>query len=197
MKFPQPLPSGDGDGARIARNLAVLLGPAYQPADGTAIADDLQALGGAIADARAAGTRAVDEAFTDSATDLLTPYEERLGAPSPTSSNPERRARLTVQRRASGAGTPDRFLAAVRAAAAEAALYENTCTAVAATDPRGVFRFAITIPAGTWSSPSKLAAVRGAAERAKPAHTRCTVGTRVGFRLDDPESLLDRDLFGS
>jgi hypothetical protein len=48
MDFPQPVPSEQTDAGVMARQLAQLLGPAYQAGDGSFVAQELLALGGVL-----------------------------------------------------------------------------------------------------------------------------------------------------
>lgn len=174
------------------------LGTAYQAANGSVNAADALALGGALA-AGAATTRAIrDEMFADTATQLLAEWEASYGlAVREDLTAAQRQARLVAQIRASRAGTPAGILLAVRTLAPEATLTENTAAAVASTNPRNVFRYAIAISAAHRADDDLVAQLGAVLDAMQPAHTDYTLTTRVGFRCDDPLSLVDRDCVGS
>lgn len=194
----QPLPGEDSDAGRFARALAQLLGPAYQPADGTLVAADLYALGQALADARDTTLDAVAEAFAAEASRLLPELEASYGlAVRGDLTDAERRTILLAKVRAARAGTPQAIETALDPYDPDAKVFENTAAAVAATDPRAVFRVAVRIKVAVWNDAAKLAAIRALCEQMKPAHAKAAVCTRVGFRFNDPDSLFDRDVFGT
>jgi uncharacterized protein YmfQ (DUF2313 family) len=192
----QPLPAGDTVGDRIARELALLIGPSRQPVEGSLAAAELHTLGDSLADVYSTESRALAQIFPNTATDLLTEWEQRLGLPTdlslPTST---RQAAVQAKRRASGGGTRQRVLAAAQAIDPVASIYTNASTAVTYS-PRWVFMIAIRVLAGTWNDPAKRAALIAVTEQMKPAHCACNVVTRVGFLCDDAASLTDRDALG-
>jgi hypothetical protein len=174
------------------------LGSAYQAPDGSVNASDALALGGALAAGRATNLAVRAEMFADSVTQLLPEWEASYGlAVRPDLSAGARQARLLAKVRASRAGTPAGILLAVRTLAPEATLTENTAAAVAATNPRNVFRYAVTITAAHFADADLAGQVGALLAAMQPAHTDHTLTTRVGFRCDDPLSLVDRDCLGS
>jgi hypothetical protein len=212
MKLPVGLPTEDSADGELARLLALALGTAFGASDGTAVAADLLALAGALADARQALRDLADEAFVDTANDLLDELERAYGLPvQPDLSLVSRRARLTAKVRAARAGTPDDILRAVRALDPTATLTENTPASVPRTadlpgppavagGDRFVFLFAVRLAVATWSDTSLRARIDALLDQMQPAHTDHVLHTNDpanGFRFDDPDSLFDRDVFGT
>lgn len=196
----------------FARHLALLLGPAYQPTDASRVARDMTALGGALALGRLTNKAAADEAFGDSADQLLSVLETSYGLqPRPDLSTADRRVRLVAKIRAARAGTPLSIRSMVRAIDGAATIEENTPSLVPReADKVGppavwgaqrlVFQWGVRIAAATYGDANKLAQLRALLAQMKPAHTRVSIhtnDTNLGFRFDDPDSLFDRDVFGS
>jgi uncharacterized protein YmfQ (DUF2313 family) len=208
--FALTLPGEESDAGEFARQLATILGTAYQPADGTVVAADLYALGQALADASAINTSSVAEAFADTASALLSELEVAYGlTPRHDATKADRRAALRAKIRAARAGTPQAILRAVTLFDVSAVVHENTAAAVAtaaAAAPttadallcrRHVFVWAVEIAAAVYADSAKRTAIRAIVQQMKPAHTRVNVCTQVGFYCDDPNSLVDRDVLGS
>lgn len=194
----QPLPQGTTTGDAFAREIALLLGPAFQPVEGSLICEDLHTTGDALAAVYATQQRALDQAFTDTATELLDKWEFALGLEvNPNADTATRQGWATAERRASGGGITARVLAAVQSIEGTAAIRPNRCLDVAATNPRAIFQWVIVIPAATWADTAKRSRILDVVRQMKPAHTRCVVTTQVGFYADDPDSLTDRDVLGS
>lgn len=193
---PQPLPTGDATTDALARELAALLGPAYQPAEGTNVADDLRALASPAADGYDAAADFAAEAFGHLATDLLPDWEQRLGLPVvPTLPAADRRAVIAAKVRETGASSLPRVLAAVQAFDPTAAVHKVTASeAGGAGQPRAVFRAAVTVAVATWDDATKRARVLALLDRMAPPYAEFTLGTTRDFRCDDPDSLCDRDL---
>jgi uncharacterized protein YmfQ (DUF2313 family) len=193
----QPLPSGETETDRYARELARLIGPSYQPADGTLIAEDLRALGSLLARARAHQSSALDERFADLATETLSEWEAALGLPvDPTRTVEARRATSAAKMRAAFGGIPQRMLKALRPLAPEASIVENLAINCVAA-PRQVFHYVVVVSAAHWADDGLRAQLEALVEQMQPTHKRGTLHTRVGFRCDDPDSLTDRDVLGS
>lgn len=204
-------PTEDSADGAWARRLAEALGTALQASDGTAAAADLLALGGALADIEQARRDLADEAFADSAYDLLAELERAYGLPvQPERSAADRRTDLLAKIRAARAGTPDEILRAVRTIDGTATITENTPATVpreadVAVPPtagaeRQVFRWAVRLAVAVWSDTTKRARIAALCEQMKPAHTAVTLHTNSttdGFRFDDSASLFDRDALGT
>ncbi len=202
LKPVQVLPTEISTAGSFARQLAKILGPAYTPKDGTAAGADALAWGDALAEIKATQDTSIDQAFADTATDLLSELELQRGIPvSVVLVDSERQVNLTAAVRANFSGSPNDILAAVRTISPTALLYENLAVDVQATDPKAVFRFSIVIPEADWGKTVadnyKRNLIRDTVRRMKPGHTDFTIATRVGFRFDDPLSLFDRDVFGA
>jgi uncharacterized protein YmfQ (DUF2313 family) len=204
------LPSEDSPDGALARQLATLLGPVVQGADGTAVAADLLAFAGALADARQALRDLADEAFADAAHDLLPEHERAYGLPVREDLAPaDRRARLVAKHRAARAGDHTDIPLALRALdPTVVSMAENTPAAVpreadttippVAGAHRQVYRFGIQLAVDVWNDEDTRAQIARLLEQMKPAHTAFTLHTNIpgGFFCDDPDSLTDRDIVG-
>lgn len=166
----------------LARQLATILGPAYQAPDGSNNAAELLALGGALAAARDQLRRALDQAFVDTATDLLPELEAEYGlAVQPELSTAARQARLLAKVRAARAGTPQGILNAARVDDPTATIGENTpTTAAAAGYPRGAYVWVLICATGVFDDPTRLARMQALVEQMKPAHTKGYVAQSAG-----------------
>jgi hypothetical protein len=112
--FPHDQPTEATDDGDFARQLATLLGPAYQAGDDSNNAAEFLALGGALADLRLVIIDSLAEAFANEAWDLLSELETIYGLPVRTDLDEEdRQARLVAKIRAARAGTPNSILLAV------------------------------------------------------------------------------------
>lgn len=209
-------PTEDSDDGTFARRIADALGSALQAKDGTAAAADLLALAGALADANQSRKDIADEMFVDSASDTLDQHERAYGLPvEPNLSNAARQARLTAKVRAARAATPAGIASALLALGAIAAntvpVHENTPGTVPAptspyyaddpTPPRAgdarlVFLFAVRLTVAAWNDTTLRARVDAILAQMRPAHTAHTLHTNdpaLGFRCNDPDSLVGRD----
>lgn len=182
------------DYGRFARELAQILGTAYQPVNGSFVAADLTSLGGALAMIRATSLLSIDQAFVDAASDLLTELEREYGLANRTDlSTADRRTRLAAKVRAYIAGTAQSVDNAVSAYDSTAVVWENTPQA-GANSTRAPFQFGVTISDGVFDSPEKNAAIVAMLEQMKPAHTRGNLGTKKGFYTNEATSLTNRTL---
>jgi hypothetical protein len=214
--IPRPLgPTEDSADGAAARKLADVIGSALQAKDGTAAGADLLAYAGALADADASRAALLDEAFVDTAYDLLAEHERAYGLPvQPDLAPADRRARLTAKVRAARAATPDAILLAVRALDPTATLFENTpATIPPPTDPayadspaspvrtgadRLVFLWAVRLAVAVWNDASLRARIDALLDQMQPAHTNHSLHTNdpaAGFLFNDPSSLFGRDAF--
>lgn len=199
VTLPHALPTEASAAGDQARRYARALGPAYQAPDGSANAAEFLALGQGLADQRATVARCLDQAFVDTATDLLDELEEEYGLTRRHDlPDADRQARLLAKVRAARAGSPQDLLRAVHAIDPTATLSETTIAAATAGGyPRGVFRFAVVVAAATHADAAKLAQVRALIEQMKPAYTQGCAVVHVGFFTDDANSRVDRDALGS
>ncbi len=192
----QELPTEDSRAGRIARRLARLLGPAIQAPDGGVAAADLLALGDALDDATADAVEAVrDEAFPDTATEMLDEWEAALGIPS-SSHQPAatRRAACLAATRAGFAGSPQAILAAVRTIVPGASLQETPAAGLP--DPREVFRYCVGL-GSSYDDAETRTKVSAVCARMQPAYAQHRLVATTTFKCDDPLSLTDRDVLGS
>jgi uncharacterized protein YmfQ (DUF2313 family) len=201
MNVTLPLPrdtSEPSDAGDFARQLAQLLGPAYQASDSSLVEADFLAMGKALADARSTNLRALDEAFVSSATEMLAELETIYGlAVRPDLTVQERRDLLVAKVRAARDGTPQGILRSVRKIDPTATIFENSCDEIVGSgDPNNVFYWALRIAASVWANDTKRAEITRIVQQMKPAHTRGNVAVSVGFLTDDPNSLTDRDVLG-
>jgi uncharacterized protein YmfQ (DUF2313 family) len=190
------LPSGDTDADRFAREIAVLRGPEVTAADGTVVAEDFRALGGALAGVRSTVLRAVAQAHPGSATDLLDELEAQYGlANGADLTTAARQLRLRAKTRARRQSTAATILATVRTIAPTATLTGVAWNATTGY-PRATFRLAIVVPVATFDS-SDRATIQALAEQQARAYEEPRVTTRVGFRCDDPLSRCDDTLLAT
>ena len=197
------LPTADTTAGRFARELALLLGPAYgnAPASSNRL-DDLMALGYALGYAWQRQKDALDEAHPATAEELLSDLEEEYGLPVDESLPAgARRGLLLAKIRARFEGTPDAMeLTALPVAAAQ--VLEILARDVAHTDPRAVYRLVVTLSAADYGSLTEESDVRRRLRvllaQQKPAHTFAAFAIDMtGFLCDDAESLTDRDALAS
>lgn len=182
--FPgNSVPSGTTTTDRFARELAILLG--WNAPDGSLQAEDLRAWASGLADAYDTETRASDQVFANRATDLLGSWEFRLGlAVRPSASTADRQAAVGAKRAATGGDVMGRLLKAVQKIDATAGITTVSAAAVAATNPRNVFRFVITLALATLTDPDKRAAVTAVVEQMKPCYSAATLAVSRPFYLD-------------
>lgn len=201
--MPQTLPSGSTAADRIARELARLRGPEIGPADGTLVAEDLRAQGGAAALARATVRRAIAQAHPSTATDLLPELEAEYGLPSgavlPTS---ERQQLLLAKYRARGDGSLLALATTVLTLVAEADLVTIAAADVADTDPSAVFSLVILVSLATMDDAGLRAKVDALLAQQASGHVRWTFGRGDGpdidpFLCDRLDSLVEIDLLAS
>lgn len=225
MLLPQPLPLSDpttSDAATLgyARRLLTYLGPAYPAPDGSVTASDYLAWGHSLATVRGTLLRALDQAFPNSATDLLSELETDYGLPTdPSGVVASRQGRLLATVQSKQAGDPTTIatalttllgyptgVAVVDYTAAQVLSAEplGAASAYAATTRRGVFVFAVVVPTKYLTDTSAMANINALVTRAKPAHTTFTVTDSAGpFLADDPSgvghpgSLTDRTIIGA
>lgn len=190
------LPSGDTDADRFAREIAILRGPEVTPADGTVVAEDFRALGGALAGVRTTTLRAVAQAHPGTATDLLDELEEQHGlANGADLSTAARQARLRAKTRARRRGNEPAVLVTVRTIAPTATL-QGVAWSATTGYPRATHRFAIVVPVATFDSSDRETIVAALGQQS-PAHVEPRVTTRIGFRCDDPLSRCDDTLLAT
>lgn len=201
MRPARTFPTESSRAGDFARQIAFGLGTAYNHSDGTVNSADALAEGDALSASRAQVVTALDQAFVSSATVLLDEWEERYGLPiRHDMTNAERQARLLAKVRAGRRGSPQGIRLALQPIAGSTTVLENQLTAVPIAPDgirRGQWHFGVLVSASVFSNVQTMAQVRATLDQIKPAHTRYAVGVGVPFRVDDPGSLLDRDLLGS
>lgn len=201
--MPQTLPSGSTAADRIARELARLRGPEIGPADGTLIAEDLRAQGGAAALARATIRRAIAQAHPSTATDLLPELEAEYGLPSGAALPVSERQRLLLAKyRARGDGSLLALGRTVRTVAPEAVLLAIAADDVDDTDPEAVFTLVVLVSLATMGDAGLLAKLDALLAQQAAAQVRWTFGRGDGpdidpFLTDRIDSLVEIDLLAS
>lgn len=180
-------PTYDPISLATARRIAALMGPgAGNAPDGALMSALVRGLGGGVATVNETVQRALSQAFVGEATDLLDALEAEWGLPNGSGmTTAQRQARLVAQVRANVGGTPQNILAAVQTLAPEATLRENTAAAVATTNPRGVFLFALVLSDTDAENSHLVAQVESLLDAMKPAHTGDAITNSVGFYTDD------------
>lgn len=186
MQPLQQYPTEQSLAGDFARQLATLLGPAYQPADGTRIGADLLALGGALAGARNTNLSALNEAFADTAVQLLSELESELGLQvRPDLTTAQRQSRLVAKIRAGFSGSPQDILTALRTIAPEATITETAIAdAISSGQPLNVFLFVVTISSAHRLDANVYGQIVSILETMKPAHVGYTIVTNRPFYLD-------------
>ncbi len=196
--MPEPkqyLPTEISASGTIARRVLRAMGTSVNAPDTSSNAAEALAFADAVADIYSDLLIATNQAFADTASVLMSELESSYGLTVRTDLPiRDRQVRLLAKIRAARAGTPQSILIMIAPYLATAVIYENTSAAVAATNPAGVFIFAVLVTVATFNDPNALAALRALIEQMKPTHTKGSITTRIGFRCDDPDSLLDRDV---
>jgi uncharacterized protein YmfQ (DUF2313 family) len=197
MIFAQPEPSGTTKTDAFARQLARLLG--LSAADGTLNAEDLRAIGAALATAHDRFDEVLDEMFVQHAAQLLARWEDVLAATTErNAATATRQATLTAHRRTSGGSTALRLLTAIRAIDSTATLLTTAATSLTLATAREVFRWRVVLAASVFDNATSKARIEAIVAKMKPAHTRCVLAVSDGpFLCDDPGSLTDRDLLAT
>lgn len=198
------VPTGTTTAARFARELSLLLGPAHgnAPKDSNR-ADDLAALGYALAYAWQRQRDAVAEAHPRTASELVAELEGEFGiVPESWSTLAERRAALTAKARARFEGTPDALTLSAHAFSSTAVIREILANRVAHTDPRAAFRIVVVIPESDYAELDRMGFTRARLYRVLrqqvPAYVHVSITTRLsGFLCDDPDSVTNRDALRS
>ena len=194
------VPTGSTTADRFARELALLLGPAHGNAPvGSNRADDLAALGSALADAWQRQRDALSEAHPRTVSSLLAEVEGELGiAVDEGLPDDDRRAQILSKARARFEGTRDALTISARSLSSLAVVHEILARSVQHTDPRAVYRVVVVISVGDYAELDRMGVTRGRLYRVLrqqiPAHTHVAITTRMtGFLCDDSDSLTDRD----
>jgi len=199
----QSLPSGSTAADRIARELARLRGPEISPSDGTLVAEDLRAQGGAAALARATIQRAIAQAHPSTATDLLPELEAEYGLPSGSAlSTSARQLRLLAKYRARGDGSLNALAVTVRTLVPTATLLAIAAAAVADTAPDAVFNLVVLVPLATMDDANVLAELDALLGQQVTSYANWTYGRGAGpdidpFLCDRTDSQCDVDLLAS
>lgn len=184
-------------GLVFARQLALLVGPGQQAPDGSLNAADYLAFGQYVADAKTTNDDCIRNAFVSAAVELLSESENEYGLQeNPPLSVAQRQQRLVTKARARFEGTPDAMVTTLLPYDPNAMIYERTSTqAAAAGQPNLVFWFVAVVSVAAYNA-HRLDMIADLQQQ-KPAHTNFAVGTRIGFRTDDPLSLTNRDFLGA
>jgi hypothetical protein len=186
LRKPQALPTDNSDTGEYARRFARALGSAYQAPDGSANAQDALTWGEALLSAQGANKTALDQAFVDSATDLLPYHEAQRGLSLETSlTDAERQDRLTAKVRANFSASPQDILAAVRVYDPTAQLYETLAEeAVAAGEPRNVYQIGLTVNVSVYDDPRKFKELNALLRQMEQTGYRIYLASGRGFYTD-------------
>lgn len=189
------LTSATDTSGKYLRELARAFGTAFRLKDGYAITEWFRAIATMLAGMREALTRAIDQAFPDTVSDLIDEWESMLGLPINKYGLLSSRvaAVLAKWRSRRGSSALD-ILETVRKFDVGAEIYENSSVDVYPVDIRFTHLFAIIVSSAVWADATTRAAIRTAVDSMKPAYTDYNLATRRGFRCDDAESLTDRDV---
>lgn len=171
------LPTEDTASGRTARRLGRLLGPAVQAPDDSATAAELLGLAEGVEQARTVLDSVRDEAFVDTADELLTEWEIALGVALGVQTTADRRTALLAITRARRSGSPQDLLAAVQLYVPTATIRERTTAdADALGSAREVFRLRVAL--GSSYGDAEIEGKVGALLRAAlPAHATYDLGT--------------------
>lgn len=182
----QGLPTEQTTAGKFARMLVRALGTAFSAPQGSVTAALFLAFGDSLSQARTTVSRALDQAFATTASDLLSDLEERYGLDVRTDlSDDARQARLVAKIRAARAGTEQSISTALEAVSITVTVAGTTCTqANAAGVPRKTFRFTIYITDTAYDDATTIALVSRIAQQMKPAHTLVQIATGAPFTLD-------------
>lgn len=188
--FPHALPTLAGAQGDLARQLALLVGPAYQAGDDTRNAADYLALGLGLSEARASVLGLLADAFADTADDLLGEWEALYAMPArPDQTNAERRSTLGARARAGKAGTPQAIETALGLVCTAAVnVTEYTPPFPAGLETR-VFRLAVVVPTADQDNEALAPTLDLLLEVAVPAHVEWVITDNDNFLCDDPGSL--------
>lgn len=181
----------------FARELALAIGPSLQPTDRSRAAQQLEGQGYAVSLGYDTVQRARKQLHPHTADELLSAWELRLGlVPSPGLDITLRQSLALAAFRGAFAGSEERLLSALHAIDTTIGI-RNGRQAECTASKKRIYVFNIITSVANWNDPLKNAAISKITRRQAPAHALFNLVTRVGFRLDDPDSLLDRDSFGA
>lgn len=187
VRTTSALPTEQTPAGAHARRLLKTLGPAIRAKDGTATAAWFLAFGDALAAVYSTLERAINQAFANTATDMLSDLESEYGLDvRPDLSAAERQDRLVAKIRAARAGTEQSIIRALSALSVTVIIAGTTCIqANAASDPRLTFRFTIYVTDTAFDSNVTRALIYRIVEQMKPAYTSFQVGTGRPFRFNN------------
>lgn len=200
------LPSGSTDADKTARALARLRGPEITPVDGSLIAEDLRAQGGALALARATIRRAIAQAHPGTATvdGLLAELEDEYGLANGSAlSESARQVRLLAKYRARGDGSLLAVAITVLTLVPDAVLVTIAAEDVADTDPDAVFNLVVLVSLATLDDAGILAQLDALLAQQLKGDVVWTFGRGDGgedgetidpFLTDSADSLVEFDL---
>lgn len=188
------LPSENSKAANFARRMINAMGSAIQAPDGSVNAADFLSYGDVLSYIDDMLLEGLSQFFVDTATWLLEGWERIYGIPTDSSlPNATRQQLLAAKVRATRSASVDDIKTAV-GAITTSVIHENLSISLDPIFKRGVYIFVIAIPEAIWNDTAKKLAIERIGEQMKPAHMKVTVAVTVGFRTDDPLSLVDRDV---
>lgn len=200
ISAPQPLPTDtglDADELLIVRQLGRLVGPWLDAPQDSLNAADLIAFGSAVYDGSQTTAGSLDEAFVDTASDLLSEWVALYAVLMPPPDAASQRIALLARSRTGFIGHPRIIDTAIRdLAGVDTDVLETLWSEVTAL-PRNVFVIVVRMNADVYGTPPTYTPtffqVADVVGRMKPAHVAAVfTGTQTDdFLTDDANSLTD------
>lgn len=200
LNAPQPLPTDPALKANelaVVRQLGRLVGPWLEAPQDSLNAADLITFGTAVFAEVETTEASLDEAFVNTARDLLSAWISLYAIPQPPTTEAGQQAALLARVRAGFIGHPRIIDTAIRdLAGVDTDVLETLWSEVTAL-PRNVFVIVVRMDADVYGTPPTYTPtffqVADVVNRMKPAHVQAVfTGTQTsGFRCDDPNSLTD------
>jgi hypothetical protein len=177
-------PSENTETGEFARRLARAMGTAVQPDDDSAAGADMLTWGEALATVQGTNRTSLDQAFADTATDLLSEKERLAGIPTGTNlTTAQRQQRLTAAARANFSGSAQDILAMVLVYDSTAVLYETLAYDVFPNQEM-VFEYGIVITEPVWADARKRREIYALMRKMEIAGARGNLATGRGFYCD-------------
>lgn len=195
MNISLPLPedtSEPSEAGELARQLAQILGPAYAAVTSNLVAADLLAYGDFLKDLQDALTSAINEAFVNTAEQLLDEHEQSYGlAVRSDLTTDERRQRLLTKVRSARGGSPLSIKSAFIAYDNGTTVWEISTQDVA--ESWMAFVIAVQLPSASLTF-TMWRELHEMLRATIPAHVLAATCQTVGFLTNDDDSLTNRDV---